>query len=40
MTMFLVGSEWAAFLPVVLCCGLPLLVVWLLGRHGKRPDRF
>jgi hypothetical protein len=32
---WLTGSEWLAVLPIVLCCGLPLLLL-LWGRNRDR----
>jgi hypothetical protein len=39
MTTLLAGGEWLVILPIVLCCGLPLLPL-LLGRRrdGGPPD--
>ncbi len=41
MTALLAGSEWLVILPVVLCCGLPLLLL-LFGRRrddGPKDER-
>ncbi len=32
MTTLLAGGEWLVILPI-LCCGLPLLLVFLFGRR-------
>jgi|GEM_PF-6617507 len=29
-----------AVVPVILCCGLPLLALWFLGRRGEPADRW
>jgi hypothetical protein len=35
--MFLAGEEWVAILPIVLCCGLPLLLLFFGRRKGGGP---
>lgn len=37
MTTFLAGGEWLVILPIVLCCGLPLLLLLFGRRRGGGP---